>query len=159
MVKTDGGSNMVANTFTINLPGWIVDEPIIDDDDDDYELASSFTPPPSTSEQPTEPMVEVEISAEEEVGDELWLLLQDSEVDLSEIVTLDSEDQRQFEEVEAALNLQYPSSESAATAETRIEEYVLTNRLRSDCAAHKLQLVIKDGFKKLDVSFDQIFSY
>ena len=150
---------MVANTFTINLPGWIVDEPVILDDEDSAELASSFAPTPSTSAQAIEPMVEVELSTEEEVGDEMWLLLQDPEVDISEIGTLDWEDERDFEEVEAGLNLQYPSSESAVFAETRIEEYVLTSRLRSDCVAHKLQLVIKDGFKKLDVSSDQIFSY
>lgn len=96
---------MVANTFTSNLPGWIVDETVFDDGDDS-ELASSFALIPPTSEQTIEPMVEVELSTEEEVGDEMWLLLQDPEVDISEIGTLDWENERDFEEVEAALNLQ-----------------------------------------------------
>ena len=48
-----------------------------------------------------------------------------------------------------------PSNE---TAPAQVEDrYVLISRLRSDCVAHKLQLVIKDGFKTMSVSLKKFF--
>ncbi len=154
---------MVANTFSINLPGWVVDDPV-PDNTHDSETGAEVDPFPSSpstsSQQNLEPMVEVEISTEDD-EEAMWLLLQDPQLDTSQLSTLHELDQWDFEEVESALNQQYPSSESSSL-ETSIEEYALKSRLRSDCAAHKLQLVIKDGFKKLDVSrpiLSQIFIF
>ncbi|EFX81327.1 hypothetical protein DAPPUDRAFT_102318 [Daphnia pulex] len=61
MVKTDGDSNMAANTFVNNIPGW--------DEEEQFPIEDSVLHPPIASasgvnppNQEVEPMVEIEVS-------------------------------------------------------------------------------------------------
>ena len=59
-----------------------------------------------------------------------------------------------FVDLERELEEYLPSNETARAEVGDV--YVLISRLRSDCVAHELQLVIKDGFKTLSVSLKKI---
>jgi hypothetical protein len=140
MVKTDGGSNMVANTFVNNIPGW--------DEEEQFPIEDSVPHPPiaSTSgvnppSQEVEPMVEIKVST-----------------------TDDDNENIEFEDVVAELEDMMPSTDSipcviiplTGSSTGQETDYVLYSKLRSDCVAHKLQLVIKDGFKALVVILNAI---
>ena len=158
MVKTDGGSNTVANTFLNSIPGWQNEEelPVNEHASVDYD-----DPQPSTSDsniqdrgssqtiQQNEPMTELEIADSSE-DDPLWVLLQELGIKFSEAGIHEDDDSREYRDLEKEPEEQMPSNE---TAPAQVEDrYVLISRLRSDCVAHKLQLVIKDGFKTMSVS-------
>ncbi|XP_045032028.1 uncharacterized protein LOC116933634 isoform X4 [Daphnia magna] len=153
MVKTDGGSNMVANTFMNDIPGWHnEDEFSANDHQSDYVPAQPSTSTSSPSEldilaaETTQSMAEIEIADATE-GDPLWVLLQELGFNFSETELNDEDDVSEFRDLERDLEEHLPSTES--TFEPLDDDYILYSRLRSDCVAHKLQLVIKDGFKTL----------
>nr|CAH0112994.1 unnamed protein product [Daphnia galeata] len=165
VVKTDGGSNMVANTFLNSIPGWQNEEelPVNEHASFDYD-----DPQPSTSDsnmqdkgssqtlQQNEPMTELEIADSSE-DDPLWLLLQELGIKFSEAGVHEDDDSREYRDLEKELEEQMPSNE---TAPDQVDDrYVLISRLRSDCVAHKLQLVIKDGFKTMSREATSVISH
>ncbi|KZR96967.1 Uncharacterized protein APZ42_008397, partial [Daphnia magna] len=90
MVKTDGGSNMVANTFMNDIPAWHnEDEFSANDHQSDYVPAQPSTSTSSPSEldilaaETTHSMAEIEIADATE-GDPLWVLLQELGFNFSE---------------------------------------------------------------------------
>lgn len=141
MVKTDGGSNMVANTFMNNIPSWNQEEETLDTEADH--------PSADPDVSPNEDMVEIELPASED--DPLWVILQENGVNLAQLATLDEDEQKEAEEVVAGLEQMMPSSASIQPPTGDSPVYRLEAKLRSDCTAHKLQLVVKDGFKSLTV--------
>ena len=161
MVKTDGGSNMVANTFKINLPGWtqvnevqLRESPSTIESIDLESVPAAGAASSTTTNDNEEEMVELEIGDEEE-NEPLWSLLQEMGIDVSEAATLNEEDADEIRSVEEGLNDIMPSSDTIVPPKNQ-EDYVLSSKLRSDCVAHKLQLVIKDGLKEMSVSAYQI---
>jgi hypothetical protein len=158
MVKTDGGSNMVANTFLNSIPGWSNEEELSVNEHVDSQPSTSASNiqdrESSRNIQGNEPMTEVEIADSSE-DEPLWLFLQEMGITFSEAGVHDDEDDREHRELLIELEEHMPSSE---TTTDELDDavagiYVLLKRLRSDCVAHKLQLVIKDGFKTLSVSY------
>ena len=155
---------MVANTFVNNFPGW--------DEEEQFPIEDSVLHPPipSTSgenlpNQEVEPMAEIEVSTTDDVNenieDPLLMLLQEIGVTnaMMEAAVRDVDENDEFEDVVAGIEDMMPSTDSipcvvlplTASSTGQETEYVLYSKLRSDCVAHKLQLVIKDGFKALVV--------
>ena len=135
MVKTDGGSNMVANTFVNNIPGW--------DEEEQFPIEDSVPHPPiaSTSgvnqpSQEVEPMVEIEVSTtdddNENIEDPLSMLLREMGISnaMMEAAIRDADENAAFEWC-----VIIPLTGSLTGQET---DYVLYSKLRSDCVAHKL---------------------
>lgn len=87
MVKTDGGSNMVANTFFNNIPGW--------DEDEEEDEVTPDTPSSLTDENSPDDMVEMEISEE----DPLWDLLQEAGLSFNSVTA----EEEELEEIEIPL--------------------------------------------------------
>lgn len=136
MVKTDGGSNMVANTFLNNIPRW-------DEEENEVTLNTLI---PITEENLPDEMVEMEISDE----DPLWVLLQEAGLSLNSVAA-EEEELLEIESVENALEVMMSSSFSIITPQEKGGVYLMFSKLRSVCVAHKLQLVVKDGLKHLPV--------
>ncbi|KAK4027189.1 hypothetical protein OUZ56_016201 [Daphnia magna] len=122
---------MVANSFLISIPGWMGDE------SGDLEVtgpafeaqnlqASTSMDSISATDYESE-MVEVEIY------DPMWRILEEIGVDLTDISFEDYDVSGGFEDVPASLEL-----------------------LRSNCVAHTLQPVIKDGLKALKGNGDKV---
>ena len=137
MVKTDGGSNMTANTFELTLPGWQ------EDDEDQSMVIPTVSTPPTITADDSEGVEEIEIEFSLPDCDPVWEILRTHGVSLS------TEDAEEIIELEYGLDETMPSSNSITLPTAEKPGYKLEFKLRSDCAAHKLQLVIKDGFKKL----------
>lgn len=104
MVKTDGGSNMVANTFLNNIPGWDQGQA------DSSEEREGDSDPIETLDSEDADMVEIELNASDD--DPVWAILQDNGLDLSQIAVLDDEEQQEQAEVETGLQQAMPSSSS-----------------------------------------------
>lgn len=169
MVKTDRGSNMVANTFLNSMPGWNNEEEfsVNEDVSADYDDSQPFTSASNIQDrvnsqtlQQNERMTELEIEDSSE-DEPLWLLLQELGITFSEAGVHDNEDGREYRDLEIQLEEHMPSNETTPEDPDEFGDavaglYVLLKRLRSDCVAHKLQLVIKDGFKTLSVSYKKI---
>lgn len=156
MVKTDGGSNVVANTFKLNIPGWTqVSEEQLRESSSITDSAELENAPAAGAASTTvtieneEEMVELEIDDDEE-NEPLWSILQEMGIDVAEAATLDEEDAGEIWNVEEGLNDIMPSSDTIVPPANK-EDYALQSKLRSDCVAHKLQLVIKDGLKAMSV--------
>ncbi|KAK4027992.1 hypothetical protein OUZ56_017155 [Daphnia magna] len=162
MVKTDGGMNIVANTFVNNIPGW--------NDEEQFPIEDSVLHPPmastrtsSVNQQEVEPMVEIEVSTtdddNENEEDPLLQLFKEMGVsnEMMEALVQDVEENGEFQDVEVEMEEMMPSTDSipcvilplTASSTGQETDYILYSKLRSDCVAHKLQLVIKDGFKAL----------
>lgn len=162
MVKTDGGSNMVANTFEINIPGWTQESEAATQEESlsAMEFNDRLNEPSTVNAaKPTSPttttgdeMVELEIDCNEE-NEPLWSILKEMGVDvLEQAATLDEEDTIEIQSVEEGLDEIMPSSDTIIVPIHQDQEgYVLSSKLRSDCVAHKLQLVIKDGLQAMSV--------
>ncbi|KZR97554.1 Uncharacterized protein APZ42_007496 [Daphnia magna] len=153
MVKTDGGSNMIDNTFMNDIPGWHNEHEFsANDHQSDYVPAQPSTSTSSPSEldilaaETTQSMAGIEIVDATE-SDPLWVLLQELGFNFSETELNDEDDVSEFCDLERELEEHLPSTESAF--EPLDDDYILYSRLRFDCVAHKLQLVVKDGFKPL----------
>lgn len=169
MVKTDRGSNMVANTFLNSMPGWNNEEEfsVNEDVSADYDDSQPFTSASNIQDrvnsqtfQQNERMTELEIEDSSE-DEPLWLLLQELGITFSEAGVHDNEEGREYRDLEIQLEEHMPSNETTLEDPDEFGDavaglYVLLKRLRSDCVAHKLQLVIKDGFKTLGVSYKKI---
>ena len=136
---------MVANTFVNNIPGW--------DEEEQFPIEDSVPHPPiaSTSgvnppSQEVEPMVEIEVSTHREMGISNAMM---------EAAVRDVDENAEFEDVVAEMEDMMPSTDSipcvtiplTGSSTGQETDYVRYSKLRSDCVAHKLQLVIKDGFK------------
>ncbi|KZS05053.1 Uncharacterized protein APZ42_031857 [Daphnia magna] len=111
MVKTDGGSNMVANIFVNNIPGW--------NDEDQFSIEiQSYIRPWHQQEQA--------LFKEKGVSNEMM-----------EAAVQDVEKKGEFQDVEVKMEEMMPSTDSIPCGILPLT------------ATHKLQLVIKDGFKAL----------
>ncbi len=137
---------MVANTFVNNIPGWDEEEqfrPIQDPVPHPPIASTSGVNPPS---QEVEPMVEIEVSTHREMGISNAMM---------EAAVRDVDENAEFEDVVAEMEDMMPSTDSipcvtiplTGSSTGQETDYVRYSKLRSDCVAHKLQLVIKDGFK------------
>ena len=160
---------MVANTFVNNIPGW--------DEEEQFPIEDSVPHPPiaSTSgvnppSQEVEPMVEIEVSTtdddNENIEDPLSMLLREMGISnaMMEAAVRDVDENAEFEDVVNEMEDMMPSTDSipcviiplTGSSTGQETDYVLDSKLRSDCVAHKLQLVIKDGFKALVVILNAI---
>ena len=115
-------------------------------------------------------MVEIEVSTtdddNENIEDPLSMLLREMGISnaMMEAAVWDVDENAEFEDVVAEMEDMMPSTDSipcviiplTGSSTGQETDYVLDSKLRSDCVAHKLQLVIKDGFKALMVILNAI---
>ena len=146
-VITDGGSNMLASDFDIQLPSWQSDSavPIVTEN-------STRSLPESDFEQ--DEAIEIEFTIDDN-GETvpLWEIV----VELAEELRKAAAEDRNvlFEQEDLEQELQdtiFSISKATQAAVNNKSEYSLSSSLRSTCVAHILQLVIKDGIKAMGVS-------
>jgi hypothetical protein len=113
-------------------------------------------------------MVEIEVSTtdddNENIEDPLSMLLREMGISnaMMEAAVRDVDENAEFEDVVAEKEDMMPSTDSipciplTGSSTGQETDYVRYSKLRSDCVAHKLQLVIKDGFKALVVILNAI---
>jgi hypothetical protein len=146
-VITDGGSNMLASDFGIQLPSWQSDSTV-----------------PIVTENSTRALPESDFEQDEAIEIEFTIDDNGETVPLWEIVVEPAEELREaaaedrnvlFEQEDLEQELQdtiFSLSKATQTAVSNKSEYSLSSSLRSTCVAHILQLVIKDGIKAMAVS-------
>lgn len=139
---------MVANSFFISIPGWMGDESgdleVTGPAFEAQNLQASTSMDSISATDYEREMVEVEIY------DPMWRILEEIEVDLTDISFEDYDVSGGFEDVPAGLELVI-SSISSNEFDLDFGNYNLISKLRSNCVAHTLQPVIKDGLKALKV--------
>lgn len=133
-MKTDGGSNMVANTFDIPIPGWETNDTDTLEESRNSQIADSVA-------------LDEEVSSEHspEPSDE-----SDVYIELEFFVN-DNEDEEETKDILLDFELSLPSPLSTASVINTDRASVLNSSLRTNCVAHSLQLVVKDGLAKLQV--------
>lgn len=140
---------MVAASFENCIPGWDkeVESPSADVLPAALGAVLDAVAAQSTSDE--EDMVEIELVGD--ADEDIWATLEEAGLSASEFINND--DIEELESVELGLESLMPSSSRPPTALSPVQSthYELVTRLRSDCAVHKLQLVIKDGFNEMDV--------
>lgn len=162
---------MAANTFVNNIPGW--------DEEEQFPIEDSVLHPPIASasgvnppNQEVEPMVEIEVSTtdddNENIEDPLSMLLREMGISnaMMEAAVRDEDENAEFEDVVAEMEDMMFSTDSipcviiplTGSSTCQETDYILYSKLHSDCVAHKLQLVIKDGFKALGVILEEILN-
>ncbi|KAK4013504.1 hypothetical protein OUZ56_026058 [Daphnia magna] len=128
--KTDGGSNVVFNTFYIPIPGWKEFEDVscardYTENFDDGSITSA--PAVSNGNGDEEDMVEIDISSTEKEEDAFWTMLAGLEIDVVEITIEDDDDRDEFHEVEAA---------SSAKKAGKIVSYIRKSVLDTEKASY-----------------------
>jgi hypothetical protein len=119
-------------------------------------------------------MVEIEVSTTDDdngnIEDPLSMLLREMVRPISnammEAAVRDVDENAEFEDVVAEMEDMMFSTDSipcviiplTGSSTGQETDYVLYSKLRSDCVAHKLKLVIKDGFKALVVILKEILN-
>ena len=125
---------MVANTFDIPIPGWETNDTDTHERTRNPQIADSV-------------VLDKEVSSEHspETSDE-------SEVYIEfEFFVNDNEDEEENKDILLDFELSLPSPQSTASIINTDRAMILNSSLRTNCVAHSLQLVVKDGLAKLQV--------